>query len=165
MEGCTASAFATRPLMTTENALNEDSDFLRQFLAGRDVPCPMCKYNLRDLVGNRCPECGRSITLAVKAAEFNLATFTAGVVILAAGAGFFVVAFLCPLLCDNGVPVPRDVFWLVSVVLAINAAAIHVWIRSWRLLSTGPLRRRLFALCSCVLVTAGSFYGFVTYLR
>ena len=31
-------------------------------LAGRDVPCPRCAYNLRDLTSNRCPECGLGIT-------------------------------------------------------------------------------------------------------
>jgi hypothetical protein len=36
---------------------------LRDYLASRDVPCPDCAYNLRDLVFPRCPECGLQITL------------------------------------------------------------------------------------------------------
>jgi len=124
----------------------------------------MCRYNLRDLIGNRCPECGRSIVLSVKAAEFNLATFTAGVVILAAGAGFFAMALLYGLKrWLNGELRPDDL-WVTAIVLVINIAAIVVWIRAWRLLRTGPVWRRLVTLCSCVLVTAGSFYGFLTYM-
>lgn len=34
------------------------------FLAGRDVPCPRCGYNLRDSVTARCPECGRRVGIA-----------------------------------------------------------------------------------------------------
>ena len=30
-------------------------------LAGIDVPCPGCAYNLRDGVGGGCPECGRTL--------------------------------------------------------------------------------------------------------
>ncbi len=34
---------------------------LREFLAGRDVFCPQCEYNLRGLDQPRCPECGLAI--------------------------------------------------------------------------------------------------------
>lgn len=30
---------------------------LREFLAGRDVLCPVCSSNLRDHTTDRCPEC------------------------------------------------------------------------------------------------------------
>ncbi|MEO1535249.1 MAG: hypothetical protein AAFS11_06795 [Planctomycetota bacterium] len=41
-----------------------DADQLRAYLADRDVPCPGCKYNLRDLVHVSCPECDAAIDLA-----------------------------------------------------------------------------------------------------
>jgi hypothetical protein len=31
-------------------------------LAGVDVACPVCSYNLRDGMGGRCPECGEALT-------------------------------------------------------------------------------------------------------
>jgi hypothetical protein len=31
-------------------------------LRGRDVACPACLYNLRDVVSERCPECGVLLT-------------------------------------------------------------------------------------------------------
>jgi len=38
---------------------------LRLFMASRDVPCPHCGYNLRDLARARCPECGGRVTLSL----------------------------------------------------------------------------------------------------
>jgi ribosomal protein L37E len=36
---------------------------LREYLAGRDAPCPRCGYNLRDLKDEVCPECGAPISI------------------------------------------------------------------------------------------------------
>lgn len=36
---------------------------LERYLADRDLPCPKCKYNLRGMNGEICPECGVSIQL------------------------------------------------------------------------------------------------------
>lgn len=41
-----------------------DEELIRAYLVGRDVACPECSYNLRDLREARCPECG--CTLAIK---------------------------------------------------------------------------------------------------
>jgi hypothetical protein len=40
-------------------------DQLLGYLHGRDVPCPLCGYNLRDLTQARCPECRHDLTLTV----------------------------------------------------------------------------------------------------
>src|SRR4051812_47683066 len=63
------------------------AEFLQAFLAQRDVACPGCAYNLRDLQGQRCPECGNELTLAIGLAEPKQAAAIAGLVGLAAGAG------------------------------------------------------------------------------
>ena len=60
---------------------------LRAFLAGRDVECPGCGYNLRDLGGSRCPECGDELVLRVGLAEPRQGALIAGLIGLAAGAG------------------------------------------------------------------------------
>lgn len=46
-----------------------EPELLRAFLAGRDVPCGQCGYNLRDLVGRVCPECNTVIALSAQAAD------------------------------------------------------------------------------------------------
>jgi hypothetical protein len=43
----------------------DDHDLLRKFLAERDAPCPSCRYNLRGVVGDKCPECARPLVLGV----------------------------------------------------------------------------------------------------
>src|SRR5882724_749530 len=62
-------------------------ELLRAFLVGRDVLCPACGYNLRDLLGERCPECGEEVVLQVGLVEPRHAAAIAGVIGLAAGAG------------------------------------------------------------------------------
>ncbi len=36
---------------------------LRRFLATRDVSCPACRYNLRGVQTDRCPECGAHLSI------------------------------------------------------------------------------------------------------
>lgn len=38
---------------------------LQQFLSERDAPCPSCGYNLRGVVGDRCPECAQPLSLSI----------------------------------------------------------------------------------------------------
>ncbi|MCH8805304.1 MAG: hypothetical protein IH986_04375 [Planctomycetes bacterium] len=40
-------------------------DLLVEMLRRRDVPCPVCRYNLRNLTSSVCPECGHRLTLRV----------------------------------------------------------------------------------------------------
>lgn len=42
---------------------------LRDYLADRDVGCPRCGYNLRNLQTDRCPECGDAIRLNLALVE------------------------------------------------------------------------------------------------
>ena len=42
-----------------------DHRLLQEYLSGRDVPCPTCRYNLRDLMACACPECGDALRLQV----------------------------------------------------------------------------------------------------
>jgi hypothetical protein len=45
--------------------MKSDDDALIHWLADRDVPCPLCNYNLRALTTPRCPECGNDLRLSV----------------------------------------------------------------------------------------------------
>jgi hypothetical protein len=38
---------------------------LLEYLRGRDVLCPLCGYDLRDLTEPRCPECRQDLALTV----------------------------------------------------------------------------------------------------
>ncbi len=47
--------------MTTEPSGAADRVKLLAYVAGRDVGCPACEYNLRDLRTDVCPECGATL--------------------------------------------------------------------------------------------------------
>lgn len=51
--------------------LPPDDVLLRDFLAGRDAPCPSCGYNLRGSTADRCPECATVLTLSLARATDN----------------------------------------------------------------------------------------------
>ncbi len=48
---------------------------LSMFLHGRDVPCPLCGYNLRDLTQQQCPECRHELLLTVGVAKLRFLWF------------------------------------------------------------------------------------------
>src|SRR5690348_16408064 len=64
-----------------------ERSLLRDFLTDHDVTCPQCQYNLRNLTGDRCPECGEQLALGVHLVEPKLAAPIAGLVGLACGLG------------------------------------------------------------------------------
>lgn len=47
-------------------------EVLRVFLTDRDVPCPVCRYNLRGLGSTTCPECGVRLDLRVGSIDLKL---------------------------------------------------------------------------------------------
>jgi len=49
---------------TSKTEINKN--LLLNYLQDRDVPCPTCAYNLRDLQTNHCPECGHSLEVTIR---------------------------------------------------------------------------------------------------
>jgi hypothetical protein len=86
----------------------ERQTMLLTFLRGRDVPCPVCGYNLRDLTTARCPECGDELQLQVGAVE--------------RAQGWYIVALLAACLGVGGS--------LLFSMLALVHAPSNWWIRS-----------------------------------
>jgi len=52
--------------LSNDDGQNADLNLLANYLAGRDVSCPTCGYNLRDLRGDQCPECGHSLEVTIR---------------------------------------------------------------------------------------------------
>ncbi len=71
-----------------------DDDWLRDYLAERDVPCPVCSYNLRGISQPRCPECGHRLKVGVHTAEPMSKSWLTMVLLLCLGAGLGVFALL-----------------------------------------------------------------------
>jgi hypothetical protein len=42
-----------------------EPDLLKALVAGREIPCPICRYSLRGNETSRCPECGASLNVSV----------------------------------------------------------------------------------------------------
>lgn len=59
---------------------DRDADLLRQFLAGRDVKCAACGYNIRDLIVGKCPECGATLKLDANSSRKRPIAWTTAVV-------------------------------------------------------------------------------------
>ena len=65
----------------------DDTALLLHYLRTHDAVCPLCKYNLRNLVVPRCPECGRAIRMTVGLVEQNLWAYVVLLVALLPPAG------------------------------------------------------------------------------
>lgn len=112
-------------------------EFLRTFLAERDLPCPLCGYNLRALTADRCPECGSEVEITVGLTEPRIAAFIAGVVGLAAGVGFntlmlFWLAWM-RLFEGRGSPGLNEA-WPLLVGLAVMTIALMFWLNRRKLI-------------------------------
>jgi hypothetical protein len=136
-------------------ATHSEADFLREFLHGRDAECPGCGYNLRDLTGGRCPECGQDIVLHLQLAEPKQAALLTGLIGLSAGVGLnglLVVYYLIVLFWMRfGAPDHRFL-WTILMGLLVHAAALAVWLRTWRRIRRfGAASRWVLALACCVM--------------
>jgi hypothetical protein len=109
---------------------------LHAFLAGRDVSCPACGYNLRDLAGDRCPECGEALVLQVGVAEPRQAAAITGLIGLAAGAGMsaLLLAYLLVQVAVYGRYFSSmDRFFAINFFgLVVEGTALALWLRYWR---------------------------------
>ena len=113
--------------------LAADNDaMLTKFVASRDTPCPVCGYNLRGLQGNRCPECGRRLVLAVGTTEPRLAAFIAGLVGLSSGLGFsalLLIYVLFEAMFGRRGFSPSMLEVRCSSWAAVGAAGVWAWVR------------------------------------
>lgn len=89
-------------------------DRLASYLADRDVPCPSCGYNLRNLAASNCPECGEPLEVRLTPPNALNARYLACV--LAMGGAWSVKTTI-----------------ILAVVLPANAQG---WMGSW---NTGEL--------------------------
>ncbi|MCH7848632.1 MAG: hypothetical protein IIB53_09755 [Planctomycetes bacterium] len=65
-----------------------DKSHLRAFLTDRDIPCPVCRYNLRGLPSTSCPECGAQLDLRVGSIDLKLGPWLLCVLATAIPTGF-----------------------------------------------------------------------------
>jgi hypothetical protein len=126
---------------------------LHSLVRERDVPCPLCAYNLRNLTGDRCPECGEALNLRVGLVEPRLgpyiALLTACCVGLGGSALFTIIGLLyAPIRwfrrLDGGI--------LLAQLLITAALLPVILIRRARFRRLPIERQRALAIGLCVLV-------------
>ena len=146
-----------------------DRELLQTFLRERDVACPRCEYNLRNLVGDRCPECGDELVLRVNLSEPKMAAFLTGLIGLAAGAGFsgllILYMVIVSLLMQRG-----GGFW--GMFLAVTATGFVVmgmgvwfWIRGRKHIRRLPQGRQWILAAGCWCLTLANLIIFTKAIR
>ena len=149
----------------------DEAAMLRSFLAGRDEPCPQCGYNLRDLTGSRCPECGEELTLRLQPVDPRQAAALAGLICLAAGGGMnflllgywvISVAFL-----GRGGSDPwlnRFVVINLCGLLALGTC-VALWLWHWRKIRRLHAARRWMLAAACAMLSMADLIIFTKMIR
>jgi hypothetical protein len=108
------------------------------FVHDRDVLCPGCGYNLRNLRNDRCPECGEQLELGLRLAEPRQAAPIAGLVGLAAGMGLGGLLLVYAVIVMIRMPgVYRGGEWnrflgFNATGFIVHGVALLLWVRNWR---------------------------------
>lgn len=110
---------------------------LLHYIADRDVPCPVCGYNLRALTVPRCPECGHEVVLGIRLVEpYMRAWVTLAVAVSAsAGVGLFPILILVlnGRLPSGNIHSGLELFIDYYFIGSIPAAAVVLLARRWLL--------------------------------
>ncbi|MBL8963270.1 MAG: hypothetical protein JNK70_04290 [Phycisphaerae bacterium] len=108
-------------------------ELLGEFLCGRDVGCPVCGYNLRDVGAGVCPECGMELTLHVHPIRAGSATSAAGMFGVVLG----IVGALLVLVLGIGFSRGLAVLATGGFLVAAGVVQLCVWERYHRRVRTG----------------------------
>lgn len=110
----------------------DDQAMLVDYLASRDVPCPLCGYNLRGLRHDHCPECGQSLRLAVNLVAPVRGAYVVGLVGLACALGFnglflLMIVVMIPIMGPGGPP-----GWVLMYLTAsalVSGGLLTAWVQ------------------------------------
>jgi hypothetical protein len=154
---------------------HEQSELLAHFLAARDIPCPSCGYNLRDLRTTACPECGQPLNVRLDAADPRTARYLACVLALGGAASVMAteLGVVLPQVAENGsmsylntgeqflfvwYPAGVTLAALIALCLLIRRRG-----RAWFHAGSGSARTMLAALC--VTASAGCVVAWVLWFQ
>ena len=118
--------------MTTADRQPADGDkLLLEYVRDRDVPCPLCGYNLRDLSTPTCPECREalSLTIGFRKPRFGwlLVTVTPGA-FSGIAAAFLLIPLVGGLLFSPNSPAPWPI-WGVDAFGWLSGLAALVLVK------------------------------------
>src|SRR5665213_954952 len=125
---------------------------LQTFLAGRDFRCPVCRYNLRGLQADFCPECGTLLRLQVGAVEPDQTYCILGLIGLAVGAGFsalLTVFIILAMTFRDERRLPGNFVTVVVLPMLVESALIIIWLKTWIRLRRLPMATSLPLALGC----------------
>jgi hypothetical protein len=141
---------------------------LTAFLAQRDHACPQCHYNLRDLQGTRCPECGEALVLGVHVAEPRQAAAIAGLIGLSAGVGLnglLIIYAIIATVIENRHGIDLQ-FWLTTAIgFIVETTVLIIWLRCWRSIRRQSFAARVALSVGCWLLTLADIVFFSLTIR
>jgi len=113
-------------------AVASEQEMLRQYLKNRNVPCPACGYNIKQLLSNTCPECGRELMLSVGIVGLSNLWITAlvgAIVPAACGLPFHLLILIA--LSHGATPSdalsePEGIIFLLLVFYALSCAVFSI---------------------------------------
>ncbi|MFI4882220.1 MAG: hypothetical protein ACIAQU_06505 [Phycisphaerales bacterium JB064] len=130
--------------------------FLREFVSGRDVPCPSCSYNLRDLTSAVCPECGEALALRLQAEHPRVSVLVLGLLPLAMAFGFFTIITLFVI----GISIWHDDwpplgYWVAAPLIgSIFGVMTFAWVKNWTRVRRWSQRGRIAVVSACWITMA-----------
>lgn len=122
---------------------------LVRFVQGRDVACPGCGYNVRNLRADCCPECGEKLQLRLGLVEPRRAALIAGLVGLAAGAGLggLLLIYAALVIAFGRSGDWGDFLIVVGGGFVTHGALLGLWIRYWNTIRRAkPVARRMMVI-------------------
>jgi len=141
-------------------------ELLIRYLADRDVSCPACGYNLRDLTRARCPECDQELALRVGLVESGLAGFIAGLIGLAAGAGFSGLLLLFfTIHIFLGHFTPGWFLWFTGAGVLLEGGLLALWVACGRRIRRLGRGSRLLLVLGCWVLTLVNLIVFTATIR
>ena len=141
----------------------DDVHLLTKLLAGNDVPCPVCRTNLRGTDSARCHECTAQLELRVGSIDLKLAPWTTGLIGASTALGFVAVAAMISTIgglvdrsYDWGDWITVMAFWLLALLMA---GVVVLIVRRRRGFVLIRVRRQWWLAAACVALVLPAVAG------
>ncbi len=123
---------------------HSESELLKMLLTVRDIPCPVCGYNLRAISSANCPECGATLDLRVGSTDLKIGPWLACVLSAALPLGFSVIMTVIGAILSllYGLSDAGQFFFLGGLAIAYSVVLI-VLIKKRRVLWSRPRRTQV----------------------
>ncbi|MCG3131448.1 MAG: hypothetical protein FLDDKLPJ_02240 [Phycisphaerae bacterium] len=139
-------------------AAGRNRELLAEFVRLNDAPCAVCGYNLRNLTGEVCPECGQRFALKVGAPEARFGALVACLAPMLMMSGL--LAFIIGMTARYGRPASGAWYWTFLVQGIVNAiAAVWLYRRRRAFLSMAYERQEVYAGISVSVNSAAFVLG------